>query len=69
VVVRVTAAAEKGKANEAIRGVLSAALGMARGGLEIVLGETSPDKVVLARGLSVEDLEARLLPAVQSTGR
>lgn len=69
VVVRVTAAAEKGKANDAIRAVLSKALGVARGDLEIVLGETAADKVVLAKGLSPDDLEARLLPVLESVTR
>jgi uncharacterized protein YggU (UPF0235/DUF167 family) len=60
VIVRVTAAPEKGKANEAVRAVLSAALRIPRGDLEIVMGQTSADKVVLARGVTPEELAARL---------
>ena len=44
--VQVTAAPERGKANEAVIEVLSAALGLPRSRVRIVAGETSPLKTV-----------------------
>lgn len=44
--VQVTAAPERGKANEAVIDVLAAALGIPRAQLRIVAGETSPLKTV-----------------------
>ena len=44
--VQVTAAPERGKANDAVIGVLAAALGLARSQVRIVAGETSPLKTV-----------------------
>jgi uncharacterized protein (TIGR00251 family) len=44
--VQVTAAPERGKANEAVAGVLAAALGVPRVRVRIVAGETSPLKTV-----------------------
>ena len=44
--VQVTAAPERGKANEAVVDVLAAALGLPRARVRIVAGETSPLKTV-----------------------
>ena len=44
--VQVTAAPERGKANDAVVEVLAAALGLPRGRVRIVAGETSPLKTV-----------------------
>ena len=44
--VQVTAAPERGKANDAVIEVLAAALGVPRGRVRIVAGETSPLKTV-----------------------
>jgi uncharacterized protein len=44
--VQVTAAPERGKANEAVVKVLAAALGVSRSQVRIIAGETSPLKTV-----------------------
>jgi uncharacterized protein YggU (UPF0235/DUF167 family) len=59
--VRVTPAAEQGKANAAIVQVLAAALELPRSALEIVVGESSADKVVLVVGGDAEVVRARLV--------
>jgi uncharacterized protein (TIGR00251 family) len=48
--VQVTAAPERGKANDAVIGVLSEALGVPRSAVRIVAGETSPLKSVEVDG-------------------
>lgn len=58
--ISVTQAPEKGKANQAIIAVLAEALGISRGAIEIVAGETSNKKRLLVHGISPEDLQARL---------
>jgi uncharacterized protein len=58
--VRVTAAPESGKANEAVRDLLADALGIPRSSTEIVSGSGSRDKVVLVRGLTASEAEHRL---------
>ena len=58
--VRVTAAPESGKANEAVRDLLATTLGIPRSSTEIVSGAASRDKVVVVRGLTAEEAEARL---------
>jgi hypothetical protein len=58
--VRVAAAPESGKANEAVRDLLASALGIPRSSTEIVSGAASRDKVVLVRGLTASEAETRL---------
>ncbi len=58
--VRVTAAPESGKANEAVRDLLADALGVPRSSTEIVSGAGSRDKVVLVHGLTTSEAEQRL---------
>ncbi len=60
----VRAAPERGKANRAVLDLLAATLSIPRGDLSLVTGETSPDKVVLVRGIAPGDLLARLANAV-----
>ena len=55
----VTAAAEKGKANKALLSLLADALELPASSLEILSGQTSPDKVALIP-LSREQLLQRL---------
>jgi uncharacterized protein YggU (UPF0235/DUF167 family) len=55
----VTVAAEKGKANKAVLSLLADALELPTSSLEILSGQTSPDKVVLIP-LSREQLLQRL---------
>jgi uncharacterized protein len=54
--VAVTAAPEKGKANQAIIALLSKALGVSKSSIEIVSGETSPQKRLLVRNIEMEQL-------------
>jgi uncharacterized protein (TIGR00251 family) len=55
----VTAAPEKGKANRAVLSLLAETLRLPASSLEIISGQTSPDKVVLVP-LSLEELLQRL---------
>ncbi len=56
----VAAAAERGKANEAALRLLAAALGLPRGRLSIVRGQTSRQKVIAIDGLDEAEVRARL---------
>jgi uncharacterized protein len=58
--VRVTAPPESGKANDAVRDLLAAALGVRRSDTEIVAGAASRDKVLAVRGLTETEIQARL---------
>jgi uncharacterized protein len=58
--VAVTQVAEKGKANQALAETLAAALGLARSQVELASGATSRQKKFLIRGVSAEDLTARI---------
>ncbi len=52
--------AEKGKANEAVVETVANCLGLARSQVELASGATSRQKMVLIRGISVEELAARI---------
>jgi uncharacterized protein (TIGR00251 family) len=54
--VAVTAAPEKGKANQAIIALLSKALGVSKSSIEIVSGETSPQKRLRVRNIEMDQL-------------
>jgi uncharacterized protein (TIGR00251 family) len=58
--VSVTAPPEKGKANRAVIGVLARALKLPKSAIEIVAGETYPEKVIYLRGLTVNQVKERL---------
>jgi uncharacterized protein (TIGR00251 family) len=58
--VAVTAPPEDGKANQALVEALRKALGVKRSQVELVGGRTSRDKRFLIRGLTREELGARL---------
>jgi uncharacterized protein (TIGR00251 family) len=58
--VAVTAPPEDGRANRALVQALADALGVRRSQLELVAGATGRDKQVLVRGVSRQELEARL---------
>lgn len=58
--ISVTQVAEKGKANKAILKLLSAALGVRRSQLELLSGETSPEKRFLIRQASETVIRAAL---------
>jgi len=58
--VAVTAAPEKGKANKAIVELLSAALDAPKSAIELISGETSPQKRFLITGASADEVQVRL---------
>ena len=58
--VRVTAPAERGKANRAIEAVVSEALGVSKTCVRVVAGMTSPNKVIEIVGLSEAEVYQRL---------
>lgn len=60
--VRVTQAPEKGKANKAIAEVIAKSIGLRRSQVELLSGETSRQKRFLVRNLTVDELSAKLEP-------
>lgn len=58
--VRVTAPAERGKANAAIETVVALALGIPRTCARVVAGKTSPRKILEIAGLSEAEVYHRL---------
>jgi uncharacterized protein (TIGR00251 family) len=58
--IRVTAVAERGKANAAVAAVLADALSLPGDSVRIVSGHTAQRKTVEIDGLSEEDVRARL---------
>jgi uncharacterized protein (TIGR00251 family) len=62
--VRVTAAPEGGKANEAVARLLAETLGLPRRDVEIVSGHAARDKVVALVGIDRDETERRLAGAV-----
>ena len=58
--VRVTAAPERGRANEAVVALLSTRLGLATRDVAVVAGASARDKVVELRGVSADEVERRL---------
>lgn len=64
--VRVTAPAERGKANAAVITVIAEALGVANEGIRIVAGQASARKIVEIDGLSESEVYLRLARDVTS---
>jgi hypothetical protein len=62
--IRVTAAPEGGKANEAVARLLAETLGLPRRDVEIVSGHAARDKVVAVTGIDRDETERRLAGAV-----
>jgi uncharacterized protein YggU (UPF0235/DUF167 family) len=58
--VRVTAAAERGRANAAVEKIIADALGIEGRRVRIVAGRTSPRKIVEIDGLSEAEVRRRL---------
>jgi len=58
--VAVTAPPEDGRANKALLEVLREQLGLKRSQLELLSGETSREKRFLVRGLTKDELSARI---------
>jgi uncharacterized protein (TIGR00251 family) len=63
--VSVTQAPEKGKANKAIIALLSNALDLRKSQIELLSGETSPQKKFLILDISSEAILARLQPFLE----
>ena len=57
---KVNAPPERGKANAAVERLLARTLGVGAGDVEVVAGFASPRKRVVVRGLSEEDVRARI---------
>ncbi len=58
--IRVTAAAERGKANAAVKKILADSLQVPRTAVKIVAGDTTPKKVVEISGLTEKEVYERL---------
>lgn len=58
--VAVTAAPDKGKANDAVIKLLAKKLGVPKSDLVIVAGETDRHKTLLVRGVAPDEVRARL---------
>ena len=60
VTVRVTAAPERGRANEAVVELLAKKLGVSKSSVTVVRGLTSRDKVVRIDGVTDQEVRGRL---------
>jgi uncharacterized protein (TIGR00251 family) len=58
--VRVTAAPERGRANDAVVRLLAERLGVPRASVAVVSGHTGREKIVELRGLDAAEAERRL---------
>ena len=64
--VSVTQAPERGKANKAIIELLSRQLGVKKSQIELIAGQTAPQKRFLLRGVSIEEVVAWLVAAART---
>lgn len=60
--VQISAAAERGKANEGLEAFLAAAVGVRSQDVQVVKGHAAPRKTVRILGVTVEACRSRLLP-------
>ena len=67
--VAVSAPRDKGKANEALIGVIADALGVPRKGVSLVKGETSTDKRFMVMGLDGAALQQKLAGLVEGAAK
>ena len=58
--VHVTAAPERGKANEAAISLLADRLGVPKGSIRVLHGQRARRKVILVAGMSAQEIEKRL---------
>jgi uncharacterized protein (TIGR00251 family) len=63
--VSVTAAPDRGRANDAIAGLLAECLGVGGGRVSLVSGPTSRDKKFLIEGLMPDEVRQRLAPFLE----
>ena len=63
--VAVTAVPEKGKANRAIIDLLSETLGVPKSAIELVCGETSPQKRFLVCGANANEIRSALANTIK----
>ena len=61
--VRVAAAPERGRANEAVVELLSATLGVPRSRVHVVSGRAARDKIVELAGIAPDEIDRRLAVA------
>ena len=66
--VRVAAAPERGKANEAVVELLAGTLGVPRRDVSVVSGHTAREKIVELGGLTPDEIDRRLASAVAPDG-
>ncbi len=66
--VSVTQAPEKGKANKAIAALLARALELRKSQIELIAGETSPQKRFLIRDVAASELARRIEKALVGRG-
>jgi hypothetical protein len=64
--IRVTAAPERGRANDAVVRLLASTLALARADVEIVSGHTGRDKIVEVAGITPAELERRLALSLEA---
>jgi uncharacterized protein (TIGR00251 family) len=67
--VAVTAAPERGKANEAVEELLAEALDLPRGAVRVVAGQTSRNKRLEVAGLDAAEMRRRLCTMLEQAGR
>ncbi len=60
----VTQSPEKGKANKALVELLSKSLSLRRSQIELIAGETSPQKRFLVHGVTCDELSRRIAAAM-----
>jgi uncharacterized protein YggU (UPF0235/DUF167 family) len=66
--VRVAAAAERGRANDAVLSLLAETLALPRASVALVSGAGSRNKIVELTGLAPEEIERRLAAAGREEG-
>jgi uncharacterized protein (TIGR00251 family) len=67
--IAVTAAPEKGKANQSIIAVLSKALGISKSAIDFISGETSPQKRLLVRNIDMARLRQTISSVIAERDR
>jgi uncharacterized protein (TIGR00251 family) len=66
--VRVTAAPERGRANDELVALLAETLGLHRPDVRVVAGASGRDKVVELAGMTLDEIESRLAAVGKESG-